>query len=302
MEKLQTKGQGDRLGKGLGALLGDYVDEARADVVPTIPLKDIIPNPNQPRKEFPQAALEELASSIGENGLLQPLLVRPHPSQSNKYELVAGERRLRAVRSLGWDEVPAIKKEVGDDSLLVLALVENIQREDLGVMEEAEGYRVLAEDMGMTHSEIAGVVGKARTTVANALRLLGLPPAIKKYLEAGELTAGHARALLMAESQNKAAALAGRVVREGWSVRRTEKEARAGIVATPKNKNSRGKEGLSPVLRAFQEELRVSLEARVKVSVRGRSSGVIEVPFYSEEDFDRVFRLLTGKEAEGVVS
>ena len=286
----------------MGALLGDYVDEARADVVPTIPLKDIIPNPNQPRKEFPQAALEELASSIGENGLLQPLLVRPHPSQSNKYELVAGERRLRAVRSLGWDEVPAIKKEVGDDSLLVLALVENIQREDLGVMEEAEGYRVLSEDMGMTHSEIAGLVGKARTTVANALRLLGLPPAIKKYLEAGELTAGHARALLMAESQNKAAALAGRVVREGWSVRRTEREARAAIVATPKNKNSRGKEGLSPVLRAFQEELRVSLEARVKVAGRGRASGVIEVPFYSEEDFDRVFRLLTGKETEGVVS
>tara|TARA_Y100001934_G_C12244621_1_gene722063 strand:+ start:363 stop:1223 length:861 start_codon:yes stop_codon:yes gene_type:complete len=286
----------------LGALLGEYVDEARADVAPTIPLEDIIPNPNQPRKEFSQAALEELASSIKENGLLQPLLVRPHPSQLNKYEVVAGERRLRAVRSLGWDEVPAIKKEVGDDSLLVLALVENIQREDLGVMEEAEGYRVLAEDMGMTHSEIAGVVGKARTTVANALRLLGLPPAIKKYLEAGELTAGHARALLMAESQNKAAALAGRVVREGWSVRRTEKEARAATVATPKNKGSRGKEGLSPVLRAFQEELRVSLEARVKVSVRGRSSGVIEVPFYSEEDFDRVFLLLTGKEAEGVVS
>ncbi len=302
MEKLQTKGQEARLGKGLGALLGDYIDEGRPAVAPTMPLEDIVPNPNQPRKEFPPAALEELASSIRENGLLQPLLVRPHPNQPGKCELVAGERRLRAVRSLGWDEVPAIKREVGDDSLLVLALVENIQREDLGVMEEAEGYRVLAEDMGMTHSEIAGMVGKARTTVANALRLLGLPPAVKKYLEAGELTAGHARALLMAESQNKAAALAGRVVREGWSVRRTEKEARAAIVPPPANKGSGGKEGLSPVLRAFQEELRVSLEARVKVSVRGRSSGVIEVPFYSEEDFDRVFGLLTGKDAEGVVS
>ncbi len=303
MEKVQTKTQGQeaRLGKGLGALLGEYIEEGSTDNTPSLQVQDIVPNPNQPRQEFSAAGLEELAASIKENGLLQPLLVRPYPNQPGKYELVAGERRLRAIKSLGWTEVPAIKKEVEDEKLLVLALIENIQREDLGVLEEAEGYRVLHEDLGMGHSEIAEAVGKGRTTIVNALRLLGLPGPVRKYLDAGELTAGHARALLMADGQNKIIALAGRVVREGWSVRRTEKEVRAVKVIHPNRQAAKSKEALTPLLRAFQEELRLALETRVKVSVRGKSSGVIEVPFYSDEDFDRVFGLLTGKDAEEVV-
>lgn len=302
MEKLELKSQGARLGKGLGALLGEYIDESPGEGSQRLRVSDIVPNAKQPRRNFSEGALEELAASIDENGLLQPLLVRSYPSLPGKYELVAGERRLRAVRSLGWTEVPALIKEVEDESLLVLALVENIQRRDLGAMEEAEGYRVLYEDMALSHQEIAKAVGKARTTVVNSLRLLRAPPAIRRYLEAGELTAGHVRGLLVASTPARAVALAGRAVREGWSVRRTEKEAKD----TNKNnaqEHRKGKEeGFSPVVRAFQEELRSVLETRVRISVLGKSSGVIEVPFYSDEDFDRVFRLLTGKEAEDVVS
>ncbi len=302
MEKLETKAQAARLGKGLGALLGEYSDENVAENSPMLQVADIVPNAQQPRREFSEVALEELASSIDENGLLQPLLVRSYPNHPGKYELVAGERRLRAVQSLGWTEVPAMIKEVADENLLVLALVENIQRRDLGAMEEAEGYRVLYEDMTLSHQEIAKAVGKARTTVVNSLRLLRAPSAIKRYLEAGELTAGHVRALLVATTPSKATALAGRAVREGWSVRRTEKEAKETVKNTSKEYRRKRKEDFSPVVQAFQEELRNVLETRVRISVLGKSSGVIEVPFYSDEDFDRVFRLLTGKEAEGVVS
>jgi ParB family chromosome partitioning protein len=302
VEKLETKGQADRLGKGLGALLGEYTDESVLGKAPRLQVSDIVPNTRQPRREFSESSLEELASSISENGLLQPLLVRPHPKNLGKYELVAGERRVRAIKSLGWTEVPAIRKEVADENLLVLALVENIQRQDLGAIEEAEAYRVLAEDVGMNHSEIAKAVGKARTTVVNSLRLLGLTPAIKAYLETGELTAGHARALLVASSPAKGAALAGRAVREGWSVRRTEKEAKGGEGKVLGEHKAQRKNVASPVVQAFQEELRGALETRVKVSVLGKSSGVIEVPFYSEKDFDRLFLLLTGKETEDVVS
>ena len=306
MEKLETKSQGQapvgRLGKGLGALLGEYIDESAKGNVPTLQLVDIVPNAKQPRKDFSKEALDELASSIKNNGLLQPLLVRSHPERPGKFELVAGERRLRAVRSLGWTEVPAIEKEVPDESLLVLALVENIQRKDLGVIEEAQGYLALSEEMGMSHAEIAQAVGKARTTVANAMRLLGLPPTIKRYLEQGELTAGHARALLMAGSPARAAGLAGRAVREGWSVRRTEREAKEAAGARRVVAPQPAKKETSSVVQAFQEALRVALETRVRVSVTGKSSGVIEIPFYSDEDFDRVFGLLTGQDAEDVVA
>lgn len=302
MEKLETKSRADRLGKGLGALLGEYTDESVVENAPNLQVSDIVPNARQPRREFSESSLEELASSISENGLLQPLLVRPYPKEPGKYELVAGERRLRAIKSLGWTEVPAIKKEVADENLLVLALVENIQRQDLRAIEEAEAYRVLAEDVGMNHSEIAKAVGKARSTVVNSLRLLGLTPAIKAYLETGELTAGHARALLVASSPARGAALAGRAVREGWSVRRTEKEAKEGTRKVSGEHKGTRKNVASPVVQAFQEELRGALETRVKVSVLGKSSGVIEVPFYSEKDFDRLFLLLTGKETEDFVS
>ena len=186
----------DRLGRGLGALLGDYstAEKAPAGDVRSVVISSIFPNPLQPRREFSEAELAELTSSIGENGLLQPLLVRP--AGPGRYELVAGERRLRSVQRLGWQEVPVVVRKVEDESLLVLALVENLQREELNPLEEAEGYRTLTERFGLTQEEVSRAVGKDRSTVANLLRLLKLPPSLRRLLEAGELSVGHARALL----------------------------------------------------------------------------------------------------------
>jgi len=187
----------DRLGKGLGALLGEYLDpETSSGDVHSLPVKSIVPNPVQPRRVFKEGELEELAASIRENGLLQPLVVRPAPGAQGRYELVAGERRLRAVTSLGWPDVAVLVRETSDETLLVLALVENLQREALNPIEEAEGYAALSEQYGMSQSDIAGVVGTDRSTVANLIRLLKLPPSIRRLLEDGSLSMGHARALL----------------------------------------------------------------------------------------------------------
>ena len=171
----------DRLGKGLGALLGEYLESAaQRGEIHKLPVSAITGNPVQPRRVFKEGELEELAVSIRENGLLQPLVVRPAPAAAGRYELVVGERRLRAVTRLGWTEVPVLVRDASDETLLVLALVENLQREALNPLEEAEGYAALGERYGMSQSDIANAVGKDRSTVANMLRLLKLPPSIRK--------------------------------------------------------------------------------------------------------------------------
>ena len=190
----------DRLGKGLGALLGEYLDpEVQPGEIQKLPLVAIVPNPVQPRRVFNDEELEDLTSSIRENGLLQPLVVRPAPGSADRYELIAGERRFRALTRLEWAEAPVMVREASDETLLVLALVENLQREALNPLEEAEGYEALAEKHGMKQAEIAKAVGKDRSTVANLLRLLKLPVSIRKLVEIGSLTPGHARALLTLE-------------------------------------------------------------------------------------------------------
>ena len=186
----------DRLGKGLGALLGDYLEpELQPGEVQKLRITSILPNPMQPRRSFVQAELEELAASIAENGLLQPIVVRAAEGEDS-YEVIAGERRLRAVGILGWDEVPVIVRDASDRTLLVLALVENLQREALNPLEEAEGYASLGEQFDMKQADIAAAVGKDRSTVANLLRLLKLPVSVRRLVERGRLSAGHARALL----------------------------------------------------------------------------------------------------------
>src|SRR5688500_15272593 len=256
----------DRLGRGLGALLGDHL---RPESVPTgdvskIPVAAIVPNPLQPRKSFSEAELEELSSSIRESGLLQPLLVRP--AGPGRFELIAGERRLRSIQRLGWREVPVVVREVDDEALLVLALVENLQRAELNPLEEAEGYRQLAERFGLTQDEIARAVGKERSTVANLLRLLKLPPSIRRLVEDGELSMGHARALLGLEDPVRAAVLARRAVKEGWSVRDIEREARA-TGARPTKSAKPAAASRDPVVRALEEALRERLATRVHVRV-----------------------------------
>ena len=290
-----------RLGKGLGALLGEYLEETPSRDAQLVDVKSIGPNPQQPRKTFSREELAELAQSIQENGLLQPLLVRPAPRTPGKYELVAGERRLRAVQKLGWKQVPAVTREVDDDTLLVLALVENLQREALNPMEEAEGYQALMSNHGLSHAQIGRSVGKSRSTVANMIRLLQLPASVRGYVEAGSLTSGHARALLALDDEKRMVGLARKAINEGWSVR--EIEGHAGVQAVKKKKSKRRTSmRRDPVVQALEEDLRAALATKASVRLRRGGSGVIEVPFRNHEDFERVFHLITGREASEVAS
>lgn len=297
----------ERLGRGLGALLGDYLDEAAPEAeVRKIPVDALVPNPHQPRKEFAEAELEELATSIDENGLLQPLVVRPVGADragAQRYELVAGERRFRAVRSLGWAEVPVVVRDVDDHTLLVLALVENLQREELNPLEEAEGYRTLADSFGFTQAQIAASVGKNRSTVANMLRLLGLPPSVRELLRDGSISMGHARALLALEDPVRAGALARKTAEEGWSVREVERRVKGRLETSAGERTEGAKKPArrDPLVRALEERLREVLGTRVRIRGGGAGKGRIEIPFHGDEDFERLFALISGDEASEVV-
>jgi ParB family chromosome partitioning protein len=287
----------DRLGKGLGALLGEYLEPVVADgEIHKLPLASIIPNPMQPRRVFTDSELGDLTSSIRENGLLQPLVVRPAPGVPDRFELVAGERRFRALNKLEWTEVPVIVREADDETLLVLALVENLQREALNPLEEAEGYQALTDRFGMKQADIARSVGKDRSTVANLLRLLNLPPSIRKLVEEGELTQGHARALLALENPVQAAELARRAAKEGWSVREVERRA-----AGPARKRPAGAKVKSPVVQAIEGALQDHLQTRVEVREARGGKGSIQIQYHNDEDFERVFELISGRPMSEVV-
>ena len=289
----------DRLGRGLGALLGDYMEEPVGETeVRRVPVGSIVPNPLQPRQDFSEAELAELVLSISENGLLQPLLVRPDTASAERYQLVAGERRFRSIQRLEWTDVPVVVREVSDEALLVLALVENLQREQLNALEEADGYQALIDRFGMTQEEVARAVGKERSTVANMLRLLKLPPSIRKLLQAGTLGMGHARALLSVDDPVRAGDLARRAVAEGWSVREVERQVRAARGARPRSADRGGRRAQDPLVRALEEALRERLATRVQIRAGGKKGkGVIEVPFHDTEDFERIFALIAGVEA-----
>lgn len=291
----------ERLGRGLGALLGEYLGESTTGgEVRTLQVKSIVPNPLQPRREFSPEELAELTTSIRTNGLLQPLLVRPDPAGRERYQLVAGERRLRAITGLGWEEVPAVVREVDDETLLVLALVENIQRAALSPLDEAEGYRMLGERFGLAPADVAKAVGKDRSTVANALRLLRLPPSVRRLVESGSLSAGHARPLLTVDDPAQAADLARRAVADGWSVREVERRARAHRTGSAGGSRKKAAPRMDPSLRVLQQELQAALGTRVQVK-GSASGGTIEVPFTSEGDLERLFALMTGREASEVL-
>lgn len=286
-----------RLGKGLGALLGEYLDpEAAPGEIRSLPLSSIVPNPLQPRSVFTEDELADLAASIRTNGLLQPLVVRPAPGSSERYQLIAGERRFRAVRSLGWPEAPVLVRDASDETLLVLALVENLQREALGPLDEAEGYVALGEKFGMSHAEIAEAVGKDRSTVANLVRLLNLPAAVRRLLQDGDITAGHARALLSVEDPGKAAELGRQAAREGWSVREVERRAGA---ARPARKRKEPEP--DPVLQSLEEALRGHLGTRVSIRAKRGGGGSIEIEYHDDSDFERLFELVTGRSTTDVV-
>jgi ParB family chromosome partitioning protein len=290
-----------RLGRGLEALLSGHASstEIAADdrsALRSIPVSRIRPNPYQPRKEFNAQELAELQASLRENGLLSPIAVRSAPSGGG-FELIAGERRLRAATNLGWAEIPAVVKEIDDRALLTLALVENLQRADLNPIEEAEGYRQLMRDFSLTQAEVAEVTGKERSTVANILRLLQLPDSVRKMVHARQLTLGHARALLTLDDEKRLVALAHEIVAEGLSVRDVERRVRDGAPArtraAKKSATKTGQRGDIAIKQA-QEELRRFFQTDVHVSESAAGRGKIEISYYSTEDLERLIDLILG--------
>src|SRR4051795_13247427 len=221
-----------RLGRGLEALLGSVSREQAqaAGAFRELPVASVQPNPFQPRTQMNEAELLELTSSIEASGLLQPVVVRP---KNGKYELIAGERRWRAVQRLGWTKIPAVVRDVDDPTLLTLALIENLQRDGLTPIDEAAGYQRLADEFKLPQAEIARLVGRNRSTVANLLRLLQLPDEVKNLIQEGKLSEGHARALLGVSKEGELVPLANQAVEQGWSVRDLEARARGESVASP---------------------------------------------------------------------
>lgn len=287
-----------RLGKGLGALLGEYLEEEeRESIERKVPVERIRANPYQPRTEFEEGALSELVESIRANGLLQPLVVRP---TDDGWEVVAGERRLRALRQLGWSTAPVVVRELSDQQMLVLALVENLQRENLSPIEEGEGYRELMEAFDLTQSQVAKRVGKDRSTVSNMLRLLELDEEVKKMVSSGALSAGHARALLGLEGSEDRIDLAREIVEEDLSVRATERRVRR--VKSAPEKDEKGGSATEtrredPVARKAEQLLERALGTQVSVALRGTDRGEIKVVFHDAEEFERIVGLLVGQEA-----
>ena len=271
------------LGKGLGALMmeNSYDDSLSTS---TLAVNDIIPNRDQPRKTFDEAALEELAESIKQHGILQPLLVRPLPAGG--YQLVAGERRWRAARIAKLSEVPVIIKELSDTEAMELAIIENLQREDLNPIEEAEGLQALADKCGYTQEEIAASVGKSRPAIANSLRLLRLPEDVREMTKNGVISAGHARALLAFESTALMQEVAEQIVSRKLTVRDVEKMAKSPKKAVTRKAKKRN---------AFFDEVELSLSEalgrKVTVSNSG-NKGTLQIEFYSKEDLQDIANAL----------
>jgi len=277
------------LGRGLGALIPQRGDlDPLRDGLAQIPITQITPNPYQPRKAFNEASIEELARSVREHGIVQPIVVTR--TSGSHYRLIAGERRLRAAQRAGLQTVPAVIKELlkeGDS--LQIALIENIQREDLNPIEEAGAYHQLHDEFGLTQEEISRRVGKERSTVANFLRLLRLPDSVKELLAAGQLTMGHARALLSVDSAKRQEQLAERVVKSNLNVRQTEM-----LAATTSAKPVKRAKPKDVFTRDAEEKLTRSLRTKVDID-RRRRGGVIHIRFASEDDLIRIFDELTGR-------
>ena len=275
------------LGRGLGALLTDYSENDAAQAVTTLPLQRIEPNPNQPRKRFDEVELQALADSIAQHGLLQPLAVRD--MGNGYYQIIAGERRWRACRLAGLSEVPVTVVEADDRTVMELALIENLQREDLNPMEEAEGYRVLLEEYGLTQEQAAQQVGKSRSAVANALRLLTLSDEVRALVENGELTAGHARALLTLPNGRLQKAAAQKILALRLSVRQAEAMCKR-MAAEEKPKEEPEPLAVDYIAEC-EKHLTRRLGRRVHI-VNGKRKGRVELDFYGDDDLQKLYEAL----------
>ncbi|MBU6283053.1 ParB/RepB/Spo0J family partition protein [bacterium] len=283
------------LGKGIGALIPKSqtrADEGRTDASPEasralvseVPVADVVANPRQPRGYFDADGIAELTESIRVHGVLQPILVRALPGGG--FELIAGERRLRASRAAGLAKVPALVKQTADDDSLVLAIVENVQRAQLSPLEEARAYRALLDDFGLTQDEVAGRVGRSRPAVANTMRLLQLPDEIQAEIERGNLTAGHARALLGLDGETAMKTLGREIVRRKLSVR----EAEAEVKRTPKAGRKPARR--DPDVARIEADLGRLLGSKVSIRPGRKGTGTLEIAFYSDDDLARLTDLL----------
>jgi ParB family chromosome partitioning protein len=302
-----------RLGRGLEALIAGAGSSVPVTTMPsatpapespfrTIALADIRANPFQPRRDFRPDELAELENSLRASGLLQPVTVRLHPEGG--YELVAGERRFRAATRIGWTEIPAIVKSLDDRDMLTLALIENLQRADLNPLDEALGYQRLIDEFSLTQQQVAGAVGKDRSTVANLLRVLQLPDGIKRLIREGTISLGHARALLAMPNDNLRIDTARLIAERGLSVREAERIAQD---ARPTDANSRSvrpktartpdREGDSQraEVRRITEVLRRHLQTDVRVQLEGDAKGDIAIRFYSADDLHRLLETILGR-------
>ena len=277
------------LGRGLGALLGDFTDEPVENNTPyrTLPIHKVEPNPGQPRQDFDEEELQALADSIAEHGIIQPLTVRE--LDNGYYQIIAGERRWRAARIAGLQEVPTVVMEADDRTAMELALIENLQRQDLNPVEEALGYRTLVEEFGMTQEEAAQRVGRSRPAVANSMRLLGLCPEVLEQLRRGKLSAGHARAVLTLKSAKKQQEAAQKIVALGLSVRQAE------LLCGNMNREKKPEEEVVTLAVDYVAECEKNLSKHlgrgVKI-VNGKRKGRFELEFYGEDDLQNLLDAL----------
>jgi ParB family transcriptional regulator, chromosome partitioning protein len=297
--------KGRRLGRGLEALIPSggaiAVEPDPSGELRRIPLSQIRPNPYQPRRTFEEPELAELTASIGASGLLQPISVR---RSGGTFELISGERRLKAAGRLGWTDIPAIIRDVDDRTLLTLALIENLQRADLNAIEEAAGLKRLIDEFGYTQQQVADALGKDRTTITHLLRMLSLPAPVITLVEQGKLSAGHARALLSLSSEQDILTVATEAAARQFSVRETERRVR--VIGGPKDTKASGDRGNRPTpsgggtakevaaVRQVEQELRKRLQTDVHVKLSGAERGTIDIAFYSADDLERLLDLMLG--------
>jgi len=286
------KDQNKALGRGIGALFADVDEPASEEAVVELALTDIHANPYQPRRKFDQAALKELASSIEKSGVFQPIIVRQPDAEVKKYEIIAGERRFRASKLAKQPTIPAIVREVTEEQMMEVAVLENLQREDLTALEEAEAYDSLMKKLKLTQAEVSKRLGKSRPYIANYLRLLGLPTAVKTMIQKGQLSMGQARTFLSLKDKTKIAPLAKRAVKNNLTVRQLEQIVAHANGDTKQPVKKAVKK--SPYIRASEEQLQEKFGTQVSISAKAtkKDEGKIEIPYLSNDDLSRILEIL----------
>lgn len=290
-----------RLGRGLEALLGP-VSREQAEAsgsLRELPVTSISPNPFQPRRSFDDAGLAELAASIAASGLLQPVIVR---AVGSRFELIAGERRWRAVQRLGWSKISAVVRDYDDRTVLTLALIENLQRDDLSAIDAAHGYQRLVAEFNVTATEVARLVGKDRSTIANTLRLLKLPSDVQELLQEKKISEGHARALLALERPSEISQMAQDIVVHGRSVREVEAMVRGETLEKPRGKMMKKPPVARPAsadARRVEEALRQRLGTDARLTAKRRGRGLLTISYYSNDDLARLLEIILGAPFEG---